>query len=188
MSAEPALMPEEPPMEADTLESDEEHREPGEEGGAPDQSIAPDAAFDDDEPLDAEEATVLVVSFLRRMNKRVITPRKAVLNGEAFVVEVELKDATAIVNINAENREIVEYTITPKEPEPKPLPIEPKKLLRILAGAVAVIIFVMMFTFFRVYTADIINGLRYINTDYLIIGGALAGLAGIVIWWRRRAG
>jgi len=72
-----------------------------------------------EEPLNAEEATVLVVSFLRRMNKRIVTPIKAVQTDGNFVVTVELKEATATVQIDTETWEIVEYTISPVEIEDK---------------------------------------------------------------------
>jgi hypothetical protein len=61
-----------------------------------------------EEPLNAEEATVLVVSFLKRLNKSIVTPRKAVKTDGNFVVDVELKGATATVQINVETWKIVE--------------------------------------------------------------------------------
>ena len=54
-----------------------------------------------------------MVSFRRRMNKRIVTPRKAVQIDGNFVVDVELKGATATVQIDAETWEIVEFTISP---------------------------------------------------------------------------
>jgi hypothetical protein len=140
-----------------------------------------------EEPLNAEEATLLVLDFLSRMGMRVDTPRKAVKERDNFVVYVDLREATATVHINADSREIVEYTITEKEEEPKPLPIAPKKIALILASVTAIIVFFAMFTFFRINMAYIIMNLQSINTDYLIIGAALMVVAGVVIWWRRRS-
>ena len=139
-----------------------------------------------DEPLNAEEATVLVVSFLRRMNKRIVTPIKAVQTDDKFVVDVELKGATATVQINTETWEIVEYTISPVEIEDKPLPIPPRKIAMGLAGVAAVIVFLMAFSFFRNNMTYIISNLQGINPDYLIYGVVIIAAGGAVLWWRRR--
>jgi hypothetical protein len=140
-----------------------------------------------EEPLNAEEATVLVVSFLRRMNKRIVTPRKAVQTNGNFVVDVELKGATATVLIDAETWEIVEYTISPMEIEEKPLPIPPRKIAMGLAGVAAVIVFLMAFSFFRNNMAFIITSLQAINPDILIYGATAIGAGGVALWWRRRS-
>lgn len=139
-----------------------------------------------EEPLNAEEATVLVVSFLNRMGKRIVTPRKAVQTNGNFVVDVELKNATATVQINAETWEIVEYTIAPVEAEEKPLPFPPRKIAIGLAAVAAIIVFLMAFSFFRNNMAYIITSIKAINPDYLIYGAAAIAVAGIVLWWRRR--
>ena len=139
-----------------------------------------------DEPLNAEEATVLVVSFLRRMNKRIVTPRKAVQTNGNFVVDVELKGATATVGINAETWEIVEYTISPIEIADKPLPIPPKKIAMGLAAVASIIVFLMAFSFLRNNMAYIITSIQGIKPDYLIYGVAAVAVGGIALWWRRR--
>ena len=181
MSAEPALTPEETPVTMETLERAKSYWESDDTDETSRQPVQQETPTD--EPLNAEEATILVVSFLQRLNKKVITPRKAAPSDDVFIVEVELQDGTAIVNINAESWEIVEYTITPKEPREMSLPIEPRQVLRILGGAVLVIINVMMFTFFRAYTAEILNILSNIDRMYFIIGGIVLGIAGIVYWY-----
>ena len=78
--------------------------------------LEPELFYDEEEqPLNAEEATILVLHFLQRMRKRIITPRKAILNDDnVFVVEVDLKEVKATIHINAETREIVEYIIEPQ--------------------------------------------------------------------------
>jgi hypothetical protein len=139
-----------------------------------------------EDPLNAEEATVLVVSFLRRMNKRIVTPIKSVQTDGNFVVDVELKGATATVQIDAETWEIVEYTISPVEIEDKPLPIPPRKIAMGLAAVAAVIVFLMAFSFFRNNMAFIITSIRGINPDYLIFGAAAIIAGGVALWWRRR--
>ena len=135
-------------------------------------------------PLNAEEATILVVHFLQRMKKKVVTPRKATINTDSvFVVNVDLQEATATVHINAENREITEYSIETVKKEPKPLPIPPRKVFIALGAALLVVVAVMVQSFIMLYAE---NFLAYMNTDYLIIGGAIALVATGVIVWRRR--
>ncbi len=180
MSGEPSLMPEYTPMKEEAMAAEEDTRETG---------VIEAPALETprrEEPLNAEEATVLVVSFLRRMNKRLVTPRKAVQTGSNFVIEVELKGATATVQINVETWEIVEYTISPVEFEDKPLPIPPRKIAMGLAGIAAVIVFMMAFSFFRNNMAFIITSVQGINPDYLIFGAAAIVAGGVALWWRRR--
>ena len=140
-----------------------------------------------EEPLNAEEATVLVVSFLKRMGKRIVTPIKAVKNDSNFVIDVELKGATATVQINTETWEIIEYTISPVEIEDKPLPIPPRKIAMGLAGVAAVIVFLMAFSFFRNNMTFIIDSMQWISGDYLIYGAVVIAAGGVVLWWRRRS-
>jgi hypothetical protein len=135
-------------------------------------------------PLNAEEATILVVHFLQRMKKKIATPRKATLNADnVFVVNVDLQEATATVHINAENREITEYSIETVKREPKPLPIPPRKVFIALGAALLVVVAVLLQSVIMRYAE---NFLTNVNTDYLIIGGALALVAAGVIVWRRR--
>jgi hypothetical protein len=135
-------------------------------------------------PLNAEEATILVVHFLQRMKKKVITPRKATLNADnVFVVNVDLQEATATVHINAEDREITEYSIETVKKEPKPLPIPPRKIFIGLGAALLVVVAAMFQNFIMLYAESFFMN---VNTDYLIIGGALASVAAGVIVWRRR--
>ena len=175
MSGEPDQMPEYAPMaeEASAVEEGTMKTGVGE-------------ASQKEEPLNAEEATVLVVSFLRRMNKRIVTPRKAIQTNGNFVVDVEIKGATATVLIDAKTWEIVEYTISPLEMEDKPLPIPPRKIAMGLAGVAAVIVFLMAFSFFRNNMAFIIMSIQAVNPDILIYGAAAIGAGGVALWWRRR--
>lgn len=135
-------------------------------------------------PLNAEEATVLVLSFLRRMGKRIITPKKAVLTNEVFVVDVDLKGAAAVVHIDRNTREIVEFTIEPVVREPKPLPIPPRRILILLGAVTTVVVLAMVLTLFRLWNvADILN---QVNSDHLIIGVGVLGIVGIAILLYRR--
>ena len=195
MSSDTALMPDDPQMVQEPSDRtsyqtrgeapaahDAFSVEPTYDGGGGSQGNW--SELDEEQPLNAEEATLLVLYFLERMRKRIITPRSAVLNeDEIFVVEVDLKGATATVHIHAKTREISEYTIQPVVKEPKPLPIPPRRIALILGAVVATVIFVMLFNFFKLYAAYIIEN---VSTDYMIIGGAILLIAAGIIWWRRR--
>ena len=195
MSSDTALMPDDPQMVQEPSDRtsyqtrgeapvahDAFSVEPTYDGGGGSQGDW--SELDEEQPLNAEEATLLVLYFLERMRKRIITPRSAVLNeDEIFVVEVDLKGATATVHIHAKTREISEYTIQPVVKEPKPLPIPPRRIALILGAVIATVIFVMLFNFFKLYAAYIIEN---VSTDYMIIGGAILLIAAGIIWWRRR--
>ena len=147
--------------------------------------LEPELFYDEEEqPLNAEEATILVLHFLQRMRKRIITPRKAVLNEDnVFVVEVDLNQAKATIHINAETREIVEYFIEPIVKEAKPLPIP----IRRLAIGLAVGLSLLVVYVFQKPVLDALSPiLSAVTSDHLIIGGAVLIVAGGVVWWRRR--
>ena len=147
--------------------------------------LEPELFYDEEEqPLNAEEATILVLHFLQRMRKRIITPRKAVLNEDnVFVVEVDLKEAKATIHINAETREIVEYIIEPIVKEVKPLPIPIRRLAIGLAGFLSLLV---VYVFQKPVLDALSPILSTITSDHLIIGGAVLIVAGGVVWWRRR--
>jgi hypothetical protein len=148
--------------------------------------IEPELLYDNEEeqPLNAEEATILVLHFLQRMRKRIITPRKAVLNEDnVFVIEVDLKEAKATIHINAETREIVEYIIEPIVKEIKPLPIPIRRLAIGLAGFLSLLV---VYVFQKPVLDALSPILSTITSDHLIIGGAVLIVAGGVGWWRRR--
>lgn len=197
MSSDTALMPDDPQMVKEPSDRtnyqtrgeapaarDAFSVEPTYDGGKGSQGDWPEFNVPEEQPLNAEEATLLVLYFLERMRKKVITPRSAVLNDDdIFVVEVDLKGAKATVHIHAKTREISEYTIQPVVKEPKPLPIPPRRIALILGAVVATVIFVMLFNFFKLYAAYIIEN---VSTDYMIIGGAILLIVAGIIWWRRR--
>jgi hypothetical protein len=147
--------------------------------------LEPELLYDEEEqPLNAEEATILVLHFLQRMRKRIITPRKAVLNEDnVFVIEVDLKEAKATIHINAETREIVEYIIEPIVKEIKPLPIPIRRLAIGLAGFLSLLV---VYVFQKPVLDALSPILSTITSDHLIIGGAVLIVAGGVGWWRRR--
>jgi hypothetical protein len=204
MTAESEVMPDDVNMTQDPdlftdpqgdVEDAEVAPAPGaEEQGAPEAlleepeeaPLEPELFYDDEEgqPLNAEEATILVLHFLQRMRKRIITPRKAVLNDDnVFVVEVDLKEAKATIHINAETREIVEYIIEPQVKEVKPLPIPIRRLAIGLAGVLSLLV---VYVFQKPALDALSPILSNITSDHLIIGGAVLIAAGGVVWWRRR--
>lgn len=93
--------------------------------------------------LNAEEVTLIATRFLRRLgNRHGLKPIKASLQGERYVVEVELKKKIATVQIDATNEEIKEYEIKEKVKETSPsFPLTRKNIL-LVCGIVAVSIFV----------------------------------------------
>ncbi len=118
------------------------------------------------------------------MGKRIITPKKAVLTNGVFIVDVELKEAAAIVHINRNTREIVEFTIEPVVKEPKPLPIPPRRILILLGAVTAVVVLAMVLTFFKLWNVAYV--LSQVNSDHLIIGVGVLGVAGIAFLLYRR--
>ena len=134
--------------------------------------------------LNAEEATILVLHFLQRMKKKIITPRKATQTTKnIFTVDVDLEDARAVVQINAESREILEYTIEPIEIEPKPLPIPTGSIAVILAVVTAIIIILTVVTFYK----ENLDWLKEsFQTDHLIIGGVIVLVGYVIRWWQDR--
>jgi len=152
-------------------------------------TLIPESTLDQaaglEKPLNAEEATVLVLRFLQRLGKSVITPRSATLNGDVFIVEVALKKATAIVHVNS-RREIVEYSINPQAVEVKPFPVPPGHLLKVIMGAIAAICVFMAFTLFNIPLGAVL-GFVSGSSDLLIVGGIILVPIIFLVWWRRRS-
>ena len=73
----------------------------------------------DKKPPNAEHVTSIAVDFLKILgNKRGIRPKKVSLQGEVYVVELEIgKEKTAVVQIEVQTREIKEYEIKTVEKE-----------------------------------------------------------------------
>ena len=93
--------------------------------------------------LNAEDVTRIATNFLRRLgNKHGLKPIKASLQGERYVVEVELKKKIATVQIDAINEEIKEYEIKDLAKEASSsFPLTRKNIL-LICGIVAISIFV----------------------------------------------
>ena len=89
--------------------------------------------------LTAEQATLIALDFLKWLgNKRGLKPRKVSLENENYVVEVELKNGTATIQINSATRQIKEYTIESKTEETEFLPVSFKAVLLMVGISVIV--------------------------------------------------
>jgi len=85
-------------------------------------------------PLNAEQATAIAVDFIRRLgNKRRLNPKSATLQNEIYIVEIELKKATAKVQIDPKTKEIKEYSIESKAEEISSFSINLKSILLMVA-------------------------------------------------------
>jgi len=92
-------------------------------------------------PLNAEQATAIAVDFLRRLgNKRRLKPKSATLQNGIYVVEVELKKATAKIQIDFNTREIKEYYMEPKTEETPTFSINFKSILLMVIVSAAMYI------------------------------------------------
>lgn len=92
-------------------------------------------------PLNAEQATAIAVDFLRRLgNRRKLKPKSASLQNEVYIVEMELKKATAKIQIDANTREIKEYSIEPKTEETSTFSINFRSILLMMAVSAAMYI------------------------------------------------
>ena len=108
-------------------------------------------------PPNAEHATSIAIEFLKALgNRHGIRPRKVSLQGQMYTVELDVgKDKTAVVQIEAQTREIKEYEIKTKEKEESGsnLPFSPK-------------VFVMIFG---------ISAVVYLIFEFLNVSGVLFG-------------
>lgn len=89
----------------------------------------------------AEHVTSIAIDFLKTLgNKRGIKPKKVSLQGQVYIVELDIgKDKTAVVQIEVQTREIKEYEIKTKEKEESgsSLPFSPKMLIMVFGISVA---------------------------------------------------
>jgi len=82
------------------------------------------------EMLNAETVTVIVKNFLKRIgNKGGLKPKRVSLEGDAYIVEVEMKKRVAIVKVDAATRGIKEYELQPKGEETSSSPFSPKTIV-----------------------------------------------------------
>lgn len=93
-------------------------------------------------PPNAEHATAIAIEFLKALgNKHGIKPRKVSLQGQLYIVELDVgKNKAAAVQIEAQTREIKEYEIKTKEEaeSASSLPLSPKAMLMIFGMFAAV--------------------------------------------------
>jgi len=80
--------------------------------------------------LNAEAVTATATVFLKRIGyKGGLKPKRVSFEEETYTVEVEMKKFTAIVRVDARNREIKEYEVQPKGEEGSYVSISPKTIL-----------------------------------------------------------
>jgi len=101
--------------------------------------------------LDAERVTLLAEGFLSRLGykRATIRPKKAALEGEKYMVEVEVKKRTATVQVDLATGEIKGYQFEENQ-ESSNFPMSRNTML-IVAGAgavVAVILILKLMGFF----------------------------------------
>jgi len=100
---------------------------------------------------DAELVTSIAVNFLWMLgNKRGVRPRKVSQHESVYVVELEIgKDKTAIVQVEAQTREIKEYEIKTKEKEESGLHVPLSPLLLIIVFGISAAVY-LIFEFLNV--------------------------------------
>ena len=103
-----------------------------------------DEYYDEEEEtklLNAEEVTMIVTDFLRRLgHKQGLKPIKASLEEEVYIVEVGLIKKTATVQIDATTEQIKEYEIKEKQQETQTsslVSLNPKNILILACTALA---------------------------------------------------
>ncbi|KON29701.1 hypothetical protein AC482_05820 [miscellaneous Crenarchaeota group-15 archaeon DG-45] len=143
-------------------------------------------------PLNAEEATMIVLDFLERLGRKVTTPKSATLEEDVFVVEVDLRREAARVRVNQTTREIIEYSITASqgaEEAARPLPVPSRRTLMIAFGLIASACAFIALRYLDIPFLTIFEALTGQSaSDLLIVGGFCAiPVVVFVIWWRRRS-
>jgi len=97
--------------------------------------------------LDAERVTLLAEGFLSRLGykRATIRPRKASLEGERYMVEVEVKKRTATVQVDLATGEIKGYQFEESQ-ESSGLPLS-RNMMIMLVGGVAVVAVILAIKF-----------------------------------------
>jgi restriction endonuclease Mrr len=94
--------------------------------------------------LDAEQFTSLAKEFLKRLGyKRNLHPKKATLEGDRYIVEVELKNKTAKVQIHTKTNEIREFEIEERVGETG-FSFSKKTLLLILGVSASIVTIIVL--------------------------------------------
>jgi hypothetical protein len=83
--------------------------------------------------LNAEAVTSMSANFLKRIgHKGGLKPKRVSLEDDLYTVEVELKQFTATVKVDAVTRQIKEYDVQPKSEESSLSSLSPKTLLTMI--------------------------------------------------------
>jgi hypothetical protein len=96
------------------------------------------SAVPQEKELNAESATAMAVSFLKRIgHKGGLKPKRVSLEGDLYTVEVDLKQFSATVKVDAAARQIKEYDVQPKSEESSLSALAPKtRLMMVIVSAV----------------------------------------------------
>jgi hypothetical protein len=116
------------------------------------QEIVPPVITSTDHPplknLNAETVTTMAGTYLKRLgHKNGVKPKRVSLEEGTYTVEFELSKFTAVVRIDAENREIKEYDVQPKGEESSMFSLSPKTILTV--GIISSMINVALFFGFK---------------------------------------
>jgi len=100
-------------------------------------------------PLNAEQATLVALDFLKRLGVRKgLKPKKVSLEGQSYLVELEMKNKEASIQIDSTTKEIKEYSIENKAEEASRfVSLSPKTLVLIFGMA---IVLALLFDFLGV--------------------------------------
>jgi len=102
---------------------------------------APQRAPQEAKPLNAQQVTLVAVSFLKSLgHKRGIKPKHVFVENQRYVVEAEIgKKLLARVHIDMVTSEIKEYAIEKRAEEaPISLPVEPRAMLIMVGVSIAI--------------------------------------------------
>jgi hypothetical protein len=95
--------------------------------------------------INAEQVTLLATSFLRKLGySRGMRPKKASIEEENYVVEIQLEKRNAKVHVDAKTKEIKAYEIEEQVRE-SGFALTRRKMIVIAVPAIVVIILVLKF-------------------------------------------
>jgi len=88
--------------------------------------------------FNAEQATLVALDFLKRLGvKKSLKPKRVSLEGQRYLVELELKNKEAAIQIDSTTKEIKEYSIESKaEESSRFVSLSPRTLILVFGMAV----------------------------------------------------
>jgi hypothetical protein len=108
------------------------------------------SAVPETKELNAEAATAMAASFLKRIgHKEGLKPKRVSFEDDLYTVEVEVKQFTATVKIDSSTRQIKEYEMQPKGEESTLSPISPRILFSM--AIVSCVVNIGLFFAFKIF-------------------------------------